>query len=439
MPKQASYTNEALSSAIQMVKQGHPIYKAAIKYGIPDTSLRRKIESGENTVQDLSFYNYKLSVLTQQEEEQLYKWIVKCAESGHPRTSRQILKEASKISVTFPRKKYFPKGRASQQWLYRFIRRSSRLHGTKCVNISMASSLVTEGAIRSYHQRVDIYLKENGLQHILYYPHRVGNADETYLGFQPRQSVVYVGNAQRKGSKKSRTDPKTHLTVLYTVLANGKFLPSFIVYPYERVPAEIKKSYPIEGLAYGKSESGWMNKENFMTYLEHVVVKYLNDTQTERPFILFVDGHSSHLSLEVVEYCREQEIVLITLYPNSTWLLQPLDVGVFSVLKSNWDAFLLDKDEDFLFNLTNRNFAGVLKQFMDEKGPFLENFVKDAFKNTGIYPWNVEAIRFETMMESCRLRKDNPHKQAEIERTSEVGITFVDASSGMFTLTFTLF
>ncbi len=41
------------------------------------------------------------------------------------------------------------------------------------------------------------------------------------------------------------------------------------------------------------------------------------------------DNLSSHVSLEVISLCRENNIEYVCLLPNSTDKMQPLDVGIF--------------------------------------------------------------------------------------------------------------
>lgn len=54
------------------------------------------------------------------------------------------------------------------------------------------------------------------------------------------------------------------------------------------------------------------------------------------PVVVFLDGHKSHLSLHLSNFCRDNKIILVALYPNSTHILQPLDVAVFGPMKKNW-------------------------------------------------------------------------------------------------------
>ncbi len=50
--------------------------------------------------------------------------------------------------------------------------------------------------------------------------------------------------------------------------------------------------------------------------------------------ILFLDGHGSHISLELVRLAMENNIILFRLPAHTSNLLQPLDVGVFRDTKA---------------------------------------------------------------------------------------------------------
>ena len=49
--------------------------------------------------------------------------------------------------------------------------------------------------------------------------------------------------------------------------------------------------------------------------------------------MLIVDSHASHVSTEFIRFAKENKIVCLCLPAHSTYLLQPLDVGVFGPLK----------------------------------------------------------------------------------------------------------
>ena len=50
--------------------------------------------------------------------------------------------------------------------------------------------------------------------------------------------------------------------------------------------------------------------------------------------LLIQDGHSSHVSIELIECARANDIHLLCLPAHTTHILQPLDVGVFKSFKA---------------------------------------------------------------------------------------------------------
>nr|CAH7761081.1 unnamed protein product [Callosobruchus chinensis] len=84
------------------------------------------------------------------------------------------------------------------------------------------------------------------------------------------------------------------------------------------------KAHPNEefpGTAYAATPSGWMETKIFKNYFKKTLVPALGD---KRPVLVIYDGHSTHVSLDLVEYD----------------ILQPLDVSVFKSYKDKWDQTL---------------------------------------------------------------------------------------------------
>ena len=45
------------------------------------------------------------------------------------------------------------------------------------------------------------------------------------------------------------------------------------------------------------------------------------------PILQFVDGHSTHMSLQAAEFCRDNNLILYYFLPNATHILQPCDAS----------------------------------------------------------------------------------------------------------------
>ena len=51
--------------------------------------------------------------------------------------------------------------------------------------------------------------------------------------------------------------------------------------------------------------------------------------------MLLIDGAKCHISIQAREFCKENTI-LCTLYPNATHLIQPLDMVLVNIVKTNY-------------------------------------------------------------------------------------------------------
>jgi hypothetical protein len=56
------------------------------------------------------------------------------------------------------------------------------------------------------------------------------------------------------------------------------------------------------------------------------------------PVLVLYDGHKSHISLGLIEWAKNNNIVLFVLPPHCSHLLQPLDVGCFGPFEVAWNS-----------------------------------------------------------------------------------------------------
>ena len=70
-----------------------------------------------------------------------------------------------------------------------------------------------------------------------------------------------------------------------------------------------------------------------LVFLEFVKKQY-------GPKILFLDGHASHISLDLIELARVNDVILFRLPAHTSHLLQPLVLGVFKIAKAVWRSII---------------------------------------------------------------------------------------------------
>jgi hypothetical protein len=118
--------------------------------------------------------------------------------------------------------------------------------------------------------------------------------------------------------------------------------------------------------------------------------------------ILIGDNLASHISLKVIQSCRENNIEFVCLPPNATDIMQPLDVGFFDPMKAAWRAQLrkyADRDPTAKL-LLKTEFPSMLKELLEALSP--EKHLPTAFKKCSLVPVNHEKVlgRLPSIQES---------------------------------------
>ncbi|KAJ8946288.1 hypothetical protein NQ314_008913 [Rhamnusium bicolor] len=151
----------------------------------------------------------------------------------------------------------------------------------------------------------------------------------------PKGEKVLVRKGEKAVYSFSSNDEKKCLTCLIGSNAIGQLMPLMVVFKYERVPSVIINELP-NHWSFGRTESGWMTNETFFEYVANIFHPWLVIQKIKLPVVLFVDGHSSHLTYFLSEFCSQNGIHLVALHPNATHVIQPMDVAVFRLLKEHW-------------------------------------------------------------------------------------------------------
>ena len=122
------------------------------------------------------------------------------------------------------------------------------------------------------------------------------------------------------------------------VCADGEALPPGLI--YQAASKQVRSSW-VEDIEVGKhtafittSPSGWTNNDIGLAWLEQVFDRYTKKKARQSYRLLIVDGHGSHLTMEFIDYCDDNKILLAIYPPHSTHTLQPLDVAMFKPLST---------------------------------------------------------------------------------------------------------
>ena len=148
-------------------------------------------------------------------------------------------------------------------------------------------------------------------------------------------------------------------------------------------------------------------------------IKHLEDLQLLSPsnrHLIILDGHKSHLTLEVIQKAIEHGIDIISLPSHTSHALQPLDVACFKPFKSAFKAY---GDKFMMETNGGKVEKEIFAQWMDlalTKALSKSNIVAD-FRATGIWPLNLE--RMEAKMRPSKPFYSIPSCKVLVEEIME--------------------
>jgi hypothetical protein len=134
------------------------------------------------------------------------------------------------------------------------------------------------------------------------------------------------------------------------------------------------------------SSKGWSNNVIGLVWLQKVFKKYTKPKRATQKYLLIMDGHSSHVNMTFVNWADENNIILLILPPHTTHQLQPLDVGMFQPLSTNYSTELdkLMNDSAGHVSMSKSFFWLMFKRAWDKS--FTEKNIQSAFCKSGIWP-----------------------------------------------------
>lgn len=388
--KRKLYTSEALKNAIQAYSASQSSLRVVARtYGVPPATLARKVKdpstqgkrSGPSTVLDAT------------EEEDIVQWIFDRAKMGLPVTKDDLIDAVGTYVSSTNKPNPFIANRPGRHWYEGFKRRHPDLTIRTPQHLSHKRADVTQEDLQDWFEEQKNYLSSKNLLDIS--PTRVFNCDETNVALCPKSNKILT----KKGSLtayKITDDVKIGITVLFMYSASGKRAPPMILFPYkEKLPRSIIAKIPT-GWGVGISDNGWMTLELFYEYMTNVFYPWLLQEEIEFPVVLYLDNHSSHLTMPLVKFCREKKIEIIGLYPNSTHIMQPLDIAFFHPFKEAWKKTVTRwKTEKNMKELKKEDVGTVLKQTLESMQE--EDIIKNGFRATGLVPFNPNAVDYDIL------------------------------------------
>jgi len=382
--------------------------QAAVNFGIPEPTLRRYLQKSTDQY-PVSNGRFR-PVFPENMEKALAEYIMEVSGRFYGMTTVQLRQLAFDFAERNQLQHNFDRSAraAGTDWLAGFLKRNQEisLRMPEMMSLARIQGFNPKQVENFFILLAELYQKHN------FAPSRIFNVDETGVPTVPTKipKILSAKGVKRVAKVVSAERGKT-ITLVCSMNATGNFIPPAFIFPRVRMCREFLDCAPLESLGLAQ-KSGWMNQELFPEYLLHFV-KHTKPSP-EDPVLLILDNHTSHLSLAAIEYCRKHSIVMLTLPPHGSHMMQPLDVTFFGPFKT----FYSQACDNWVVNhpgrpITERQIGGLVKEAF-ERAATAGN-ARRGFEQTGIWPFN--PLTFNASDFAPSLTSDRP---LDVQQSSSV-------------------
>jgi hypothetical protein len=177
-------------------------------------------------------------------------------------------------------------------------------------------------------------------------------------------------------------------SVVDAISTDGFAVTPLIIFKGSHHLAGWHKDAKLKSYWYGHSPKGYNNSILCLEYLKLIfepeTALRLENASEWR--LLIFDGFESHLQLEIIEFCLDNNIIPLCLPSHTSHVLQPLDVGVFSPLKK----YYRQEVSKLRCPVTKNTFPNLLA--LARERAFSVTNIQSGFRASGIYPYNPSII-----------------------------------------------
>jgi hypothetical protein len=184
------------------------------------------------------------------------------------------------------------------------------------------------------------------------------------------------------------------VTLVLVVSATGNTVPLFVIFPRVNFRAHFLNGAPA-GSEGDANPTGWMKADQFLKFVKHFV-SHIKPSK-ERPVVLLLENHNSHLSMAALDYCKENGMTVLAFPHQCSHKLQPLYGSVSGPLKTYvnraCDAWITNHlgQTMIIYEL-----PGIVNMSLNSAATPAN--IKAGFVATGIFPYNGDVFPDEEFL-----------------------------------------
>ena len=326
--------------------------------------------------------------LTDEEELALKGYIDYMASINHPLSVPAVKAFAWAIAKKSTNPNRFNTETGPGNKWYRNFKGRHDLTNRKLDNVDRERSRMGNTTVRKQYfnfleERIDkLELRGN--------PKAIFNCDESMIAMDRRSRTVAVSRKTKNTYSESK-GTRDHITINACVSASGYIMSPNIIFAKTYPSGPYARDGP-DGALYFISDNGYMDSELFYGFIFKLFVPHT--IQIPGPKLLILDGHGSHLNIDIINLCHENNVHLYCLPPHTTHIFQPLDVVIFRPVKVYFNKItqnlkLATLEWSNPINCCKTNFTRIFKEPWES---ITVSLIKKGFQKCGISPLDRDAI-----------------------------------------------
>ena len=188
------------------------------------------------------------------------------------------------------------------------------------------------------------------------------------------------------------TDPGVRdlISDVESISGGGATIPPMLIVPgFYILNKWVQENDLDDDILLATTSSGYSDDVKAYEWIQHFE-KHSRKTQVGGWRLLIMDNYGSHLTYEFIEYCNHKNIIWFGLPPHSTYVTQPLDVGIFQPMKHYHSDVI---DDAVRLGSDNFNKQDFFAAFTDMRAKaFTRSNILSAFEHTGLIPYSPKMV-----------------------------------------------
>lgn len=338
-------TKDVMERAVkEVIANKRHCREVAKEFNIPHVTLRRYCikhrscsqPQQETTVVTFPGYGYakRHCVFSPHHENLLVQYLLKASKMyfglGTKEVRRLAYEYANRLALDTPQA-WIDNCMAGKDWLHIFLKNNKKI----TLRTPEATSLGRATSFNRHNVTLFFDNLESLLDKYAFTPDKVWNLDESGCTTVQRPGKIIAETGCKQVGAMTSAERGQLVTICCAISAIGNSVPPMFVFPRVHFKDHFIHGAPVGSIGVA-NPSGWMTGELFPKFLKHFVAKV--NCSKENKVLLILDNHESHITLEVIDFARENGVVLLSFPPHCSHKMQPLDRSVFGPFKTYYNA-----------------------------------------------------------------------------------------------------